>query len=128
MGVQHDELFDALIIHLFGNAEPAVDGFVEGEGPGAGDMHMFDRIANGFSREKCDGERRRKRRDESLHETLRNQRIGVERQVRTMLFVGAQGQYRDPVASFCGLKCLIIVTKARFGMRHLAVVSRFRYG
>ena len=54
MGIQHDEFADAELAQPLGDPQPAPHSLVEGQRPGAGDIDMFDRVADGLDGKEGD--------------------------------------------------------------------------
>ncbi|MNL42477.1 hypothetical protein D3C87_1649360 [compost metagenome] len=109
-------------MQVFGNAEPAAHGLVVAERPAAGHIHMLDRIADGFGRQESNGQVRGQGGDAAFDNTLGNQRVRIEGQMRSMLLMGAERQHGDPVPPGLSRKIGRIVLPSGLGHRHFSSI------
>ena len=80
---------------LFADADPAVDGLVEGEAARALEIQMLGRIARCLDRQQGDRRTVRQHGDGAARDRLGDDRVGFERQMRAVLLVRAEGEDRD---------------------------------
>lgn len=89
MGVEQDQLSDPLMMEVPGDCEPAVYRFVECERARASNVHMLDRITDGFDREEGDRQMIGKGTRHALDDAGGNDRVRLEREMGTVLLVRA---------------------------------------
>ena len=109
------------------NPQPAHHRLVECECPGPGYIHVLDGITDGFDGKEGDREVRGQGVDQPVDDPRRDERIRLEGQVRSVLFMGAERQDGNPFAAVDGQKRRIVVPEMRPWVRHLAVHPSFRY-
>ena len=103
MCVEHDEAAAALPMARLADADPPPDRLVECQCPAAGDIHMLDRIADWLDGQEVHFQARWQQARDTRGNALRDDGVGLERQVRAMLLGRAERQYGDGLR--VGMNC-----------------------